>query len=212
VKIAVLLYDRFTALDGIGPYEVLSRLPDADLSFVAKTPGPVKSDTGFLQILAKSFADLADPDIVVVPGGPGSEAAAADPAILDWLRGAHESSRWTTSVCTGSEVLAAAGLLDGLEATTHWAFPDRLEKHGVKPTNRRVVFQGKVVTAAGVSSGIDMALELAAREVSDEFAQALQLGIEYDPQPPFDTGSPEKAPAALVDLVRGTMRAAAITG
>jgi transcriptional regulator GlxA family with amidase domain len=207
MKIAILLYHRFTALDGIGPYEVLSRLPDANLSFVAKTPGPVESDTGFLKIVAEPLADLTDPDIVVVPGGPGSEAAAADPAILGWLRRAHESSRWTTSVCTGSEVLAAAGLLAGLEATTHWAFPDRLEKHGVTPIGQRVVFQGKVVTAAGVSSGIDMALALAAREVNDEFAQALQLGIEYDPQPPFDVGSPEKAPPALVELVRSTMRA-----
>ena len=208
MKIAILLYDRFTALDGIGPYEVLSRLPDARLSFVAKTPGPVESDTGFLKIVAEPLADLTDPDIVVVPGGPGSEAAAADPVILGWLRRAHESSRWTTSVCTGSEVLAAAGLLAGLEATTHWAFPDRLEKHGVTPSGRRVVFQGKVVTAAGVSAGIDMALALAAREVNDEFAQALPLGIEYDPQPPFDVGSPEKAPPGLVELVRGTMRAA----
>jgi transcriptional regulator GlxA family with amidase domain len=169
----------------------------------------VESDTGFLKIVAEPLSSLTDPDIIVVPGGPGSEAAAADPVILDWLRRAHESSRWTTSVCTGSEVLAAAGLLAGLEATTHWAFPDRLEKHGVTPIGRRVVFQGKVVTAAGVSSGIDMALALTAREVSDEFAQALQLGIEYDPQPPFDVGSPEKAPPALVELVRGTMRAAA---
>ena len=208
MKIAILLYDRFTALDGIGPYEVLSRLPGADLSFVAKTAGPVTSDTGFLHIVAKPVAALEDPDIVVVPGGPGSESAAADPVILDWLRRAHESSRWTTSVCTGSEVLAAAGLLTGLEATTHWAFPDRLEKHGVTPTGRRVVFQGKVVTPA--LAGIDMALALAAREVSDEFAQALQLGIEYDPQPPFDAGSPEKAPPAVVDLVRGMMREAEV--
>jgi transcriptional regulator GlxA family with amidase domain len=209
MTIAILLYDQFTALDGIGPYEVLSRLPGADLSFVAKAPGPVESDTGFLRIVAEPLADLREPDIVVVPGGPGSEAAASDPVILSWLRHAHESSRWTTSVCTGSEVLAAAGLLDGLEATTHWAFADRLEKHGVTPTRQRVVFQGKVVTAAGVSSGIDMALALAAREVNDDFAQALQLGIEYDPQPPFDAGSPEKAPPAVVELVRGTMRSAA---
>jgi len=213
MKIAILLYDEFTALDCIGPYELLSRLPDAQLHFVSKKAGPVRADTGFLQIVAERTLDeLRDPDLLLVPGGPGSRAASEDPAILEWIRRAHASTRWTTSVCTGSEVLAAAGVLKGIEATTHWLFRDRLEGHGVRPSSERVVFQGKVVTAAGVSSGIDMALALAAREVNDDFAQALQLGVEYDPQPPFQAGSPTKAPAHVVELVRAAMRPETMSG
>ena len=147
-----------------------------------------------------ALADLPDPEVIVVPGGFGTRALMDDAAMLDWIRRAHETSRWTTSVCTGSLLLAAAGLLEGLEATTHWSELDTLARFGARPTGRRVVEQGRIMTAAGVSSGIDMALTLAARIAGDEIAQAIQLGIEYDPQPPFDSGSPAKAPDAVREL------------
>jgi transcriptional regulator GlxA family with amidase domain len=206
MKIAVLLYDRFTALDAVGPYEVLSRLPGATLTFVAVEPGSYRTDTGSLALVADaSLADMPHPEIVVVPGGPGSDAAGEDPRILDWLRAAHETSTWTASVCTGSLILAAAGFLDGLDATTHWRRYDRLAELGAKPTSERVVRQGKIITAAGVSAGIDMALFLARIVAGDDVAQAIQLGIEYDPQPPFDSGSPEKAPARIVEYLRSQL-------
>jgi transcriptional regulator GlxA family with amidase domain len=208
VKIAILIFDRLTALDAVGPYEVLSRLPAAELSFVAKDPGPKRTDTGSLSLNAElAIADVPDPDIVLVPGGEGNRPLMRDAEVLDWLRAAHRGSTWTTSVCTGALVLGAAGILDGLRATTHWAFRDVLTEFGAEPVAERVVVDGKVVTAAGVSAGIDMALRLAALDVGEEFAQAIQLGIEYDPDPPFDTGSPEKAPAELVERVRAIERA-----
>jgi transcriptional regulator GlxA family with amidase domain len=203
MKVAILIFDRLTALDAIGPYEVLSRLPGAELTFVAKEAGPKRSDTGALEITADSALDeLTDPDLLLIPGGEGNRPLLADDEVLDWVRTAHEGTTWTTSVCTGALVLGAAGILDGLEATTHWAFLDRLREYGATPVKRRVVEQGRVITAAGVSAGIDMALTLAARDVGDEFAKAIQLGIEYDPQPPFDTGSPDKAPPEMVEAVR----------
>jgi transcriptional regulator GlxA family with amidase domain len=207
MDIAILLYDRLTALDAIGPYEVLSRLPGASAKFVAVEPGPVKTDNGMLTLLAEgSLADASEPDIVLVPGGPGEVAARAGGAALDWLRSVHETSTWTTSVCTGSLVLAAAGLLDGKRATSHWLALEQLRELGAEPVSERVVFDGKIVTAAGVSAGIDMALALAATIAGEEVAQAIQLGIEYDPQPPFDAGSPAKAPAAIVEGVRAYSR------
>ena len=203
MRIAIPLFDRFTALDAVGPYEVLSRLPGAEVRFVAKEPGPYRTETEMLTLVAEgSLADLPDPEIVVFPGGFGTRPLMEDEAVLDWVRTAHETSQWTTSVCTGSLVLAAAGILDGLEATTHWLELETLERHGARPVERRVVEQGKIITAAGVSSGIDMALTLAARVVDDNYAKAIQLGIEYDPQPPFDAGSPAKAPKEVVDLLR----------
>jgi putative intracellular protease/amidase len=207
MKIAILLYDRLTALDAIGPYEVLSRLPGASLTFVAAVPGPVRTDNGMLTLVAeRSIEDVAHPDIVVVPGGPGEVAARAGGAVLQWLRGAHATSTWTSSVCTGSLILAAAGLLEGRRATSHGLALSELGGLGAEPVPERVVFDGKIVTAAGVSAGIDMALALAARVAGERVAQAIQLGIEYDPQPPFDAGSPEKAPAAVVELLRGKSR------
>lgn len=200
MEIAVLLYDRFTALDAIGPYEVLSRLPGAQVRFVATEAGVLRTDTRALAVQADhALAEVQAPDIVLVPGGPGDEAAAADGRILDWLQAVHETSKWTTSVCTGAIVLAAAGLLRGLEATTHWASYERLQRLGARPVARRVVRSGKIITAAGVSAGIDMGLELLREEAGDEFAQGIQLAIEYDPQPPFDAGSPEKAPKQVVE-------------
>jgi transcriptional regulator GlxA family with amidase domain len=209
VEIAIPLFDRFTALDAVGPYEVLSRLPGARVRFLAAEPGPVRTDNGMLAIEAEGrYEDMPSPEILVVPGGIGSRALVRDQRVLDWVRGVHERSRWTTSVCTGSLVLAAAGVLDGLEATTHWMAMDALGELGARPVSRRVVEQGKVITAAGVSSGIDMALTLSAREAGDEVAQAIQLRIEYDPQPPFDTGAPYKAPPDVVRRARGDEDAA----
>ncbi|MCH9685939.1 MAG: DJ-1/PfpI family protein [Deltaproteobacteria bacterium] len=211
MEIAVLLFDRITALDAIGPCEVLGRLPGARLRFVGHQPGPVTADNGGLQLSVQaSIDDVPQPDIVLVPGGYGTRALESDTAVLQWLRHAHAHSTWTTSVCTGSVVLAAAGLLEGLPATTHWSQRDALASHGAEPVAQRVVESGKIVTAAGVSAGIDMALHLAARIAGDAIAQAIQLGIEYDPQPPFDAGSVDKAPPAVVELVRARMKQAQV--
>jgi putative intracellular protease/amidase len=205
--IAILLFDRFTALDAIGPYEVLSRLPGWTLTFVAAEPGPIQTDNGRLTVLAESsLDDLPSPDIVLVPGGPGEVAARAGGPALEWLRAAHETTTWTTSVCTGSLVLATAGILEGKRATSHWLAMEQLRKLGATPVSERVVFDGKVVTAAGVSAGIDMALSLAAQIAGDDVARAIQLGIEYDPQPPFDAGSPSTAPAAIVEFLQSNSR------
>jgi transcriptional regulator GlxA family with amidase domain len=203
MRIALLVFDRLTALDAVGPYEVLSRLPDADLRLVAKEVGVKRTDTGALGLEADlALSELTDPDVVVVPGGAGSRPLMSDAEVLDWVRSVHETSTWTTSVCTGSLVLGAAGLLAGKRATTHWAYLDQLRELGANPVSERVVEDGKVITAAGVSAGIDMALGLAARIAGEEVAHAIQLGIEYDPQPPFDSGSPAKASPQLVELVR----------
>ena len=204
MKIAIPIFDRVTALDAIGPYEVLSRLPGAELKFVSFEPGPVKTDNGMLSLYAEAaLDDWAEPDILVFPGGFGTRPLMKDERMLAWVRGVHEGTQWTTSVCTGSLVLGAAGLLDGLEATTHWAAMKLLGSTGARPTGRRVVHEGKIVTAAGVSSGIDMALYLAGQIAGDKVAQAIQLGIEYDPQPPYDAGAPEKAPSDVMEFVRG---------
>jgi putative intracellular protease/amidase len=208
MKVAIPLYDRFTALDAVGPYEVVQRIPGAEITWLAHAPGLVGTDTGQLRLHADAaFEDLPDPDILIVPGGTGTDAFLEDERLVGWIRKAHETSQWTTSVCTGSLLLGAAGVLDGLEATSHWLDIDSLERYGASPTGRRVVEQGKVITAAGVSSGIDMALVLAAKIGGPELAQAIQLGIEYDPQPPFDAGSVEKASPAIVELVRGVAAA-----
>jgi putative intracellular protease/amidase len=207
MNIAILLYDRFTALDAVGPYEVLSRLPGAEAVFVASEAGPITTDNGMLTLVAeRSIAEAPAPDIVLVPGGPGEVAARAGGPALDWLAAVHSTSTWTTSVCTGSLILAAAGLLDGKRATSHWLALEKLRELGAEPVAERVVFDGKVVTGAGVSAGIDMALALAATIAGDQVAQAIQLGIEYDPQPPFDAGSPSKAPAEVVEALRSRSR------
>jgi putative intracellular protease/amidase len=207
VRIAILIFDELTALDAIGPYEVLSRLPEAELTFVAKEPGLKRTDTGALGINADAaIGEIPDPDILLVPGGQGNRPLLNDPEVLDWVRGAHEATTWTTSVCTGALVLAAAGVLEGKRATTHWAYLERLRELGADPVAERVVEDGKIITGAGVSAGIDMALTLASRVAGEKVAQAIQLGIEYDPEPPFDAGSPDKAPADLVDLIRSSER------
>jgi putative intracellular protease/amidase len=203
MDIAIPIFDRFTALDAVGPYEVLSRLPGARVRFVAHEAGPVRADTRMLTLDAEArFEDVPSPEVLVVPGGFGTRALLEDERLLDWIRAVHETSVWTTSVCTGSLLLAATGLLDGLDAATHWGAWGELGKLGVRPTARRVVEEGKIITAAGVSSGIDMALTLAARIAGDDIAKAIQLEIEYDPRPPFDAGSPEAAGEDIVALVR----------
>ncbi len=204
MQVAILLFDGVTALDAVGPYEVLKLLPDADVRLVAEVPGEKATDGGPLKLVADhAFADVPRPAIVVVPGGPGARALFGDEAVLSWLRSVHEHSRWTTSVCWGSAVLGSAGLLEGLEATSHWLSHDDLAQDGARPVNERVVVSGKVITSAGVSAGIDMALCLAALAAGVSVAQAIQLLLEYDPQPPFDAGSPETAPAEVVERVRG---------
>jgi putative intracellular protease/amidase len=204
MEIAIPIFDAITALDAVGPYEVLSRLPDAEVKFAALEPGPKRTENGMLAVTADhALSDVPRPDIVVVPGGFGTRALMHDDAMLDWIRTAHRHSTWTTSVCTGSLLLGAAGVLRGLRATTHWLALDMLPNLGAEPTLERVVEQGKVITAAGVSAGIDMALILADRVAGREVAQSIQLAIEYDPQPPFDAGSPAKAPKEIVERLRG---------
>jgi transcriptional regulator GlxA family with amidase domain len=208
MRIVFPLYDRFTALDAIGPYEVLSRLPGADVVFAGARPGLVRTDAGLGVSADVGLADVGGCDVVVVPGGPGSvEVASAGHPIVEWVRAVHPSTTWTTSVCTGSEILGAAGLLQGRQATTHWAATDRLVAFGASYSPNRVVVEGKVVTAAGVSAGIDMALTLVSLIAGDEVAKAVQLGIEYDPQPPFDSGSPWSAAPETVELVRAVLAA-----
>ncbi|HLM49624.1 MAG TPA: DJ-1/PfpI family protein [Solirubrobacteraceae bacterium] len=210
MQIAIPLYERFTALDAIGPYDVLARLPGAEVAFVAAEPGVIRTEMGeggpaFL--VQRTLDDVPAPDIVVVPGGFGNRALLGDSALVRWLRAVHPRTTWTTSVCTGSLLLAAAGILDGEDAATHWLSHERLEGLGARPSTDRVVRRGKVITAAGVSSGIDMALTLAAEIAGPEVAQGIQLAIEYDPQPPFDAGAPHKAPVHIVSRVREVMGA-----
>jgi transcriptional regulator GlxA family with amidase domain len=201
-RIAIVLYPGVTSLDFVGPSEVLGGLPGAQLHFLSTQPGQIRSDTGGLTLVADDLREVPNPDIFLVPGGPGGDEAMEDPVLLDWLRQAHTTSRWSTSVCNGSRILAAAGLLRGLKATCHWSLLETLADFGAIPTSERVVREGKVITAAGVSAGIDMALRLAALEAGDMMAQAIQLAIEYDPDPPFDCGSTKKAPKQLADMVR----------
>ncbi|GAA0408557.1 DJ-1/PfpI family protein [Microbispora corallina] len=207
MRIVMPLFDRFTALDVVGPYEVLRFLPDAEIVFAAATPGPVRDGAGRLTLTAEAaFAEIASGDLLLVPGGPGTRGLVHDDALLGWIRRLHGTTTWTTSVCTGSLLLAAAGLLDGLPATTHWNAADLLESFGASYTPERVVFQGKIVTAAGVSSGIDMALSLVELLTDRTTAEAVQLAIEYDPRPPFDAGSPDKAPREARDLLARSLR------
>ena len=203
MQIAIPLFDRFTALDAVGPYEVLHNLPDAEVTFVAAEAGPVTADSGVLTLVAtRSLAETTSTDVLVVPGGPGTRQMMQDEQLVDWVRAIDGTTTWTTSVCTGSLVLGAAGLLDGVDASTHWSCVDLLESTGATYTPERVVVRDKVITAAGVSSGIDMALTLAGLIAGDQVAEAIQLGIEYDPQPPYDSGSVAKADPAIVELVR----------
>jgi len=204
MQIAIPIYPGFTALDAIGPYDVLSRMPGAEVVICAVDPGEIRTESGILGVMAdRALTDVPNPDVIVVPGGVGNRLL-LDPGgpLPRWIADVHEGTEWTTSVCTGSLLLAAAGLLDGIEATTHWAARDSLAEMGAVPVPERVVERGKIMTAAGVSSGIDMALTLVGKLTADIVAQGIQLGIEYDPEPPHDTGSLEKAPPELVELVK----------
>ncbi len=197
MDIAIALFDRLTALDAIGPYETLQRLPDATVTFVAERTGEFRTENGFLGLIADAtFADHQTPDVVLIPGGVGTRALMErSHPIHQWLDAVHPQTTFTTSVCTGSLVLAANGLLDGLAAATHWGAYSTLESHGAVSTGARVVehLDQRIVTAAGVSAGIDMALRLSELLVDDVAAKAMQLMIEYDPMPPFDSGAVDKA-------------------
>ncbi|WP_055636284.1 DJ-1/PfpI family protein [Streptomyces griseoruber] len=195
MQVAIALYPEFTALDVIGPYDVLGRLPDTEVVFVAEHPGLVRNDLRSLSInVVAGLADMPNPDVVIVGGGPGQTEQMSDGSLHDWLRTVDRTSAWTTSVCTGTLILAAAGVLTGRRATTHWGALEHLTEFGVTPTHERVVIDGHYATAAGVSAGIDMALTLAGLIAGDDAAQALQLLIEYAPEPPYNSGSPDSAP------------------
>ncbi|NNL65056.1 MAG: DJ-1/PfpI family protein [Myxococcales bacterium] len=213
MEIAVFAYPDMTALDAMGPYEVLSRLPDARLRFVAAQKGPITTDTGMLTFQAEAGIDeVAGADVLVVPGGPGAAVRAVieQPRVLDWVAKIHEGSRYTCSVCTGSWILGAAGVLKGKRAGSHWLGLEGLREFGATPCPERVVVDGKIWTAGGVTSGIDMALAFVAEVVNDDFAQLLQLALQYDPKPPFRGGTPETAPEHILALARAN--AAALLG
>lgn len=194
-QIAIVLYPGFTALDFIGPYEVLRNVAGAEVRFVWHEPGPITADSGVLVVGAThSFDETPTPDVILVPGGMSTFEHARDEKVLEWVRRVHQTATWTTSVCSGSLILAAAGVLDGKRATSHWMVVSMLRTFGVTPVNdERIVRDGQTVTAAGVSAGIDLGLWLASQLVGEAQAKAIQLAIEYDPQPPFDSGHVSKA-------------------
>jgi transcriptional regulator GlxA family with amidase domain len=204
IQAVIPLFPRFTALDGIGPYEVLQRIPEIDVTFIGHERGEVRSENGFLGITRDgTFDEFPAPDVIVFPGGVGTRPLAKDEGVLEWVRNAHATTRFTTSVCTGSIVLGAAGLLDGLTATTHWSCYEELRATGADPVPTRVVehLDRRIITAAGVSSGIDMALRLVELLFDRTAAEASQLMIEYDPQPPFDAGALDKVADVVMERV-----------
>jgi cyclohexyl-isocyanide hydratase len=206
VDIGLLVYPRLTALDLVGPWEVLSNIPDARMHLIWTRPGPVLADKGMEISATVSFEDAPALDVLLVPGGPGQYSLMKHTLLMAFIRERAETAQWVCSVCTGALLLAQAGLLNGRRATTHWLARDTLRSMGVKVVNQRYVIDGKFATSAGVSAGIDLALELARRIAGDAVAQAIQLGLEYDPAPPFDSGSPDKAPPEIVQRLRDTAR------
>ncbi len=203
LEIVIYLYPGMTALDAVGTYEALRGLPNSVIRFAAKERGLVRMDSQVLSLNAEhAIRDIPKADILVLPGGLTTPKQMQDKEVLAWVRQIHEKSKWTTSVCTGSLILAAAGLLKGLDATSHWLAMDTLKMFGAKPTQQRVVRQGKIITAAGVSAGIDMALTLVALESSEEAAKAIQLTMEYDPQPPFNSGSVKQATPTTIEKAK----------
>lgn len=207
MEIVIYLFDGITALDAVGPYEVLTRLPGARVRFVGPERGTARTDNGALALVCDAGRDeIERADVLLIPGGFGTRRLEQDAELLEWIRRIDQTTSTTMSVCTGALVLAAAGLLEGREATTHWVSLERLAEYGAVPQQRRVVTSGKYLTAAGVSAGIDMALEFAAMTGGDELAMTLQLGIEYDPSPPFDCGSVQKAPPEIAEAIRARFR------
>ncbi|SRR5579883_518585 len=205
MQIVFLFYDAMTALDAVGPHEILCRLPGVTVKRVAKSAGKITTDSSLILNAEYALSDVSHADILFVPGAGNATTLQKNPETLDWIRKIHPKTTWTTSVCTGSLILGAAGILSGVKATTHWAALDRLSTWGALPIEERIVESGKVITAAGVSAGIDMALTLAAKISGENIAKLLQLGIEYDPEPPFDSGSPKKADPQLLEMLRKKM-------
>lgn len=205
MQIVFLFYEGMTALDAVGPHEILSRLPGAKTLRVAKQAGLVCTDSGLILTAEHTLSEVFSADILFIPGAGNATTLQKYPEMLQWVRAIHATTTWTTSVCTGSLILGAAGILSGLRATTHWAAHDRLRIFAAEPVNARIVEDGKVITAAGVSAGIDMALTLAAKIAGQSVAETLQLGIEYDPEPPFDVGSPAKASPKILEALRGRL-------
>lgn len=207
IRVAFLLFPNVTQLDLTGPAQVLSRLGNATIDLVAKTRAPVPTDAGFDLLPTATFADATQPDILCVPGGVGDQAVMEDPELLAWVHHAAANATWVTSVCTGALILCAAGLLKGYRATTHWASHHHLAAFGAIPVHERVVFDRNRVTGGGVTAGIDFGLALVAAIRGERHAQMVQLSLEYDPQPPFDAGSPDRAGAAAVDAYQRRMAA-----
>ena len=201
METAVLLFDDVNALDVVGPCEVLSKIPEMVIKYVAKEPGPKKTDIQLKLIADYALSDISKPDILLIPSGQGIKSTISDQKIINWITSCHKTTKWTVSVCTGALLLGAAGILKGIKATTHWISLPSLENFGAEPQKQRVVIDGKVITCAGVSAGIDMALTLTDLITGETTAQAIQLAIEYDPAPPFNAGSPDKAPKDILDLV-----------
>lgn len=209
MRLVSLLFDGITALDIVGPLQVLTHLPGVEAITVAKTAGPVRDRQAALGLVAeKALGEIDRADILLVPGGPGTRGLIDDAEVIDWIKAIHPTTTWTASVCTGSLLLGKAGLLTGKRATTHWGAAAILAALGATYVEQRVVFHDadRLVTAAGVSSGIDMALGLLAKLQGDEAAMAAQLGIEYDPQPPFDAGAPSKAPESVLAKLRPVLK------
>ncbi|MEQ9519741.1 MAG: DJ-1/PfpI family protein, partial [Parvibaculum sp.] len=206
MRIVFFLYDGFTTLDAIGPFETLSRIPGAQVQFVAKQAGLVANDNALIDIYAPlSIDEVESADMLVIPGGFADEAVRNDPHQMNWVRKIATTTKVNASICTGSLIFAAAGLLDGRKATTHWARYDVLKSYGAIPVEERWVDHGDIITAAGVSAGIDMGLHLTARLTSDDYAKALQLAIEYAPEPPFNSGKPSSVEPHIMELVAATM-------
>lgn len=201
MEIVVLLFGNVNALDVVGPCEVLSKIPNSVIKYASKEPGPKQTDIGVKLIADYSLKQIQKPDILLIPGGLGIKAITGDREVLDWIINNHKTSTWTTSICTGAVLLGCAGILKGLKATTHWTHLSKLAGFGAIPQKERVVIDGKVITSAGVSAGIDMALTLTSLIAGETTAKVIQLAIEYDPAPPFNAGSPDKAPKEILDLV-----------
>jgi len=199
LKIVVLLFDGITALDAVGPYEVLSKIPNSKTFFAALKPGQINCAGGMKLYADYSIEEISEADILLIPGGGGIDNLLENTEMLEWIKRIHRTTKYTTSVCTGSLLLGAAGILKNLKATSHWNHIEKLKNYNAEPVKERYVIDEKIITAAGVSAGIDMALKLTTLVGNESLAQIIQLAIEYDPMPPFDSGSPEKISKELLD-------------